>query len=313
LTDIQLTVGFPYPRQPGSWSRVLPYILRARGVVAKNKPGVLLSGEFYTLWATLFLRTAQTPVYSLWQGEYDFSGDFSVRKWLRYGAARADRLLASEPVAIHANHTGLLPRPVEILNPPVDEERFNPTKFDRATIRHKLGWSADQHVAPCAARLGDGKGQLWLATEFLSESSFPTSSLLVFAGPGECPSLLRLAASSGGRIQLLGPRDDIHALLAACDLAIQPGTLAESFGMAALEAVMMEKNLLAFDVGALPFTLGTDYPGLSNQNDKSGLIRNWLSLARCEKQWLPAQDLRRNLANRFGRIPWNRRAAEIFC
>ena len=62
LTDLQLTVGFPYPRQPGSWPRLLPYILRARGVVAKNKPGVLLSGDFYTLWAALFLRTAQTPV-----------------------------------------------------------------------------------------------------------------------------------------------------------------------------------------------------------------------------------------------------------
>jgi glycosyltransferase involved in cell wall biosynthesis len=168
-------------------------------------------------------------------------------------------------------------------------------------------------VALCAARIGDGKGQLWLATEFLSESSFPSSARLVFAGPGECSSLQRLAAGSGGRIQLLGPRNDIPALLAACDLAIQPGTLAESFGMAALEAVMMDKNLLAFDVGALPFTLGRDYPGLSKQNDKSGLVQDWLSLARREKHWLPGQNLRRNLVNRFGRLAWRRSATEIFC
>lgn len=309
-TDRQLVLSFPYPRQPASWLRLLPFRWRVRGFIARHNPDILLSGDFYTLWAALFFRSARTPVFSLWQGEYRFDDDSCARKWLQYGGGQADRLLASEPVAQHANETKLLPREVEVLNPRVDENRFDPTGFDRDLLRHSFGWEPQQHIALCVGRIGEGKGQLWLAERFLDEPQFPKSARLVIVGPGENSKLMDLASKSGQRISLLGSRDDVPELLAACDLAIQPGTLQESFGLAALEAVLMNKLVLAFRSGALPYTLGADYPGFCVSHDKTELISRWLDHARHTVRQLNLPQ-RKNIVARFGHATWARQIGQI--
>lgn len=312
-TDAQLLVPFPYPRKPATWLR-LPRFTRAVKTFLQNdaRRQVLLSGDFYTLWAALRFQRAGRPVLSLWQGEYRFDDDSCARKWLHYGAARSDRLLASEPIATHANQTRLLPQAVQALNPFVDETRFQPGAHSRAELRRKFGWPENAHVALCVGRVGTGKGQQWLAEQFLAENAFPTKARLVIAGPGDDTELnpLRvLADASNGRIEVLGPRSDIPELLAAADLAIQPGTLAESFGLAAIETALMEKPLLALRVGALPFTLGADYPGLLPVSERAQLIPRWLALVRGETTPWGTPELREKLVNRFGRAAWERQVA----
>ena len=310
VTDGQLNVRFPYPRQPASWPRLINFYRRVRTQLCPDGASILLSGDFYTLWAALFFRSPHTPVWSLWQGEYRFDDDFCVRRWLQHGAKRADRLLASEPVARHANSTGLLSRSVEVLNPVADDVRFDPAKYARAALRRRLGWAEGQHVALCVGRIGEGKGQAWLAEQFL-RADFPRSAKLVLVGPGTDPALQSVLREAPQRIETLGARDDVPELLAAADIAIQPGVLEESFGLAALEAVLMRKPLLALKVGALPFTLGEEYPGLFRRERRSDLVAKWISLARGECM-APFSLSRDRVVSRFGTGAWKRRVGEVF-
>ena len=282
VTDDQLVISFPYPRKPATWFMVPRFYLKVKTFLNRCKGRqVLLVGDFYELWAALLFRSSIWPVLSLWQGEYSFDDGSCAKKWRRYGASRADRLLASAPVAEHANKTGVLLKPVHVLNPCIDEKRFDPALYDRKKLRERFGWGEEEHIAVCVGRIGEGKGQIWLAKTFVDEARFPDTARLVIVGPGSENDLQRLRsleAQSQGRLSVLGPRDDVPEILAAADLAIQPGTLAESFGLAALEACLMELPLLAFKVGALPFTLGEDYPGLIPSDQSHHLIIKWIKL-----------------------------------
>jgi glycosyltransferase involved in cell wall biosynthesis len=135
----------------------------------------------------------------------------------------------------------------------------------------------------------------------------------VIVGPGngrDLEELRSLEYASRGSIQILGPRDDIPQLLAAADLAIQPGKLSESFGLAAVEAILMGKPLLAFRVGALPYVLGIHYEGLCENYEKNEMIAKWVQLARgtpiCQ-----VNDLRRSIIEQFGSKSWCRDILDI--
>jgi glycosyltransferase involved in cell wall biosynthesis len=282
-TDDQLVTGFPYPSKPSSWVHIPRFFIEVRRFLNRNKgKHILLSGDFYTLWGALMFKSKSRHVFSLWQGEYRFHDDSCVRKWLRYGAAQADRLLSSQPVAAHANGLGMLQKVVMTLNPCVNEQRFNPALYNRDQLRQNYGWDTASHIAVCIGRIGEEKGQRWLAQQFLSDLRFPKSARLIIVGPGSSACLeplQKIELSSEGRIQVWGSRSDIPELLAAADLAIQPGTFVESFGMSALEAALMRLPLLAFVGEALSFTLGCDYPGLVSLQKRHELMDRWLSLA----------------------------------
>jgi glycosyltransferase involved in cell wall biosynthesis len=307
VTDDQLVISLPYPRKPPTWLLVPRFYLKVKAFLNRRSGRqVLLCGDFYELWAALLFRSPMRPVLSLWQGEYSFNDDSCVKKWLRYGAGRADKLLASSPVAEHANKTGVLPNPVHVLNPCIDETRFNPALYNRKELRERFGWAEGDHIAVCVGRIGEGKGQLWLAKTFVEEPRFPKTAKLVIVGPGsenDLTSLRAIEAQSRGRLRVTGPRDDIPEILAAADLAIQPGTLAESFGLAALEACITGVPLLAFKVGALFFTLGSEYPGLVTEGDRFHFTEKWI---KCSKKNIPewGDRMRSRLLSCYGKDVW---------
>jgi glycosyltransferase involved in cell wall biosynthesis len=309
VTDDQLVIPFPYPRKPTTWFSVPRFYLKVNAFLNRRSGRqILLCGDFYELWAALLFRSSIQPVLSLWQGEYNFDNDSCVKKWLRYGARRADRLLASAPVAAHANKTGLLPNPVHVLNPCVDETHFNPDLYNRGQLRERFGWPEGDHIAVCVGRIGEGKGQLWLAKTFVEEASFPKTARLVIVGPGsdaDLEELRFLANQSQGRVSILGSRNDVPEILAAADLALQPGTLGESFGLAALEACLMRIPLIAFKVGALPFTLGSDYPALVPKDEASHFVEKWKA---CSSKYLPewGKTMRPVLLSRYGQEVWKK-------
>jgi glycosyltransferase involved in cell wall biosynthesis len=315
VTDDQLVISFPYPRKPATWLLVPRFCLKVKAFLNRcTGRQVLLCGDFYELWAALLFRSSIQPVLSLWQGEYSFGDNSCVQKWLRYGAGRADKLLASAPVAEHANRTGLLPNRVHVLNPCIDETRFNPALYNRKKLRERFGWDEADQIAVCVGRIGEGKGQMWLANTFVDEARFPKTARLVIVGPGsdnDLQCLRSLEAQSHGRLSVLGPRDDIPEILAAADLAIQPGTLAESFGLAAIEACLMELPLIAFRVGALPFTLGCDYPGLVHVGQQHHYTEKWVEISKnptpkCRKT------LRRALLSQYGEAVWKGQLLALF-
>lgn len=281
-TKDQLVLTFPYPSKFASWVHYLSFKRDAsRFINAIEGDKVILVGDLYPLWAVLQIRDQiGAPVYSMFQGEYVFEDDSCVRKWIKYGANRADKLIASEYICSHANSLGLMNKEVESLNPKVDLTRFKRTLYNRDEVRRKLGFSSDDKLAICVGQIGVAKGQPWLAREFLSNQAIYGSWHLLIVGPmrdAEDEVFFKdlKLQDEANRLHLLGLRKDVPELYVASDLALFGGTVNESFGLAVVEAAIMELPIFALRTGCIPYTLGDKYSGLFAKNKKDMLIGAW--------------------------------------
>ncbi|MGI8907039.1 MAG: glycosyltransferase [Candidatus Sumerlaeaceae bacterium] len=134
----------------------------------------------------------------------------------------------------------------------VDLDEFHPlVETERLEVRQDLGLNMEHRVVLCVARLVPQKNQqlvLHCAPEILR--SVPAAKFL-FAGGGPDEELLKQLAQQlgiAGQVAFLGPRNDIHRLLAAADVAVLP-SLKEGFSNAVLEAMACGTPMVASDVG----------------------------------------------------------------
>ena len=274
LTDDHLVLPFPYPRKPKSWVHLLSFYFKTRAWVKQlPHPVVVLSGDFYSLWAALLLKAPNRRVYSLWQGALNAH---SGRKWAWYGANRADGLMAASPVIESMQKSRAIHKPFIDFNPTLDIQRFDPACYDSAAIREALGFRSQDLLALCTGRIGEGKEQLWLAEAFLKDERLKHWKLLL-AGPineGHEHFKTLKAHDTDNRLHLLGARKDIPELLAIADLTIFPGEFRESFGLSVAEAALMNCPVLATAVGAIPYLL-QEHPGLVKVENRALLFDLW--------------------------------------
>lgn len=281
LTSDQLLVPFPYPSKPASWLNYLKFIFKAKKFLRKIKgTKVILVGDLYPLWAAIKIkRSLDLRLYSLWQSEYNFSNTSCADKWIRYGAIQADKLIASQPIVDHLSDNGKLKDKLYVLNPRIDLKRFEPSLYQKNKIRETLGLRASDRVAICVGQIGEGKGQPWLVQAFISSPELYNNWKLLIVGPinkGEEDSFNKsLSQDSLGHVRYLGIRSDIPELYAVSDLAIFPGSANESYGMALLEACLMELPVLALGVGAIVYNLPKQYPGLFPLANKEAILNAW--------------------------------------
>jgi glycosyltransferase involved in cell wall biosynthesis len=164
----------------------------------------------------------------------------ALRRW--YHAVIANSARVAERI------TGALPelagRVRIVLNgmEPVDA-------VDPAPLRRDLGIPDDAVIALAVGGMERNKG-----FDLLIDAAAGIPSIhLVLAGGGteEQRQALEERMRMRGvadRVHLLGRRDDVHALMAACDLFVLPSR-AEGFSVALLEAMAAGKPILAADVG----------------------------------------------------------------
>lgn len=309
--------AFPYPRQPISWLRVPSFRYCGHRFFSHSKePRIYFSLDVLSLWAALWLKRPQDKVISLWQGEYRFNDKSCAHKWLRYGAAKADVLCASLPIVEHTTRCGVLPKPVCELNPNLNTARFDPARYDREKLRRSYGFDQGPPTAVCVGRIGEGKGQWALAQAFAEDGSLQSRWRLVLVGPADQEDAIMLEQLCrkvpDGRLIWLGARQDIPELYHAADLALAPGKIQESFGMAHAEAVLMGKPFITYANGAIPVVLGRDFPGLVDVNQPiTGFIQRWKDeswLLQLEQQ---APVFREQLLQRFGMAAWQRGLARV--
>jgi glycosyltransferase involved in cell wall biosynthesis len=149
---------------------------------------------------------------------------------------------------------GVPAREVTVIPNMVDPGRVRPLPPGAVgEIRAGLGLGADDAVILTVGRLEPGKRTdrlLALLAPLLAER--PSAHLLVVGEGAEEGRLRALAASAtaGGRIRFLGARDDVPGLLAACDL-FATATARESFGLAAAEAMLAGKPVVAVRVAGI--------------------------------------------------------------
>ncbi len=143
-------------------------------------------------------------------------------------------------------HNGIDPSPFDALAPDTCRE-----------VRAELGIPADAFVVGCFSRLHPWKGQSVLLD---AVARMPGVHALIAGGAlfsGEAPyeaELRALAAqpSYAGRVHMLGARDDVPRLLAACDVVVHASVLAEPFGRVLVEAMLAGRPVVATSAGGVP-------------------------------------------------------------
>ena len=125
----------------------------------------------------------------------------------------------------------------------VDLDAFSPRPADEA--RGELGWDGEGPAFLCVGSLIERKNVVGLADAFASLGR----GRLAYVGDGPLRAELegRAGVTLAGRI----PQAEVPAWVAACDVLCQP-SLTEPFGQATLEAMAMERSVVATAVGGPP-------------------------------------------------------------
>src|SRR5882762_7857729 len=178
-----------------------------------------------------------------------------LAKWMlaRLPGLTADRVIAvSDFVARRQVDVAMIParRVARVWNS-VPLPPLVGTDVSRAA-RRTLGLDGDAPIIACTCRATAEKGVDHLLRAF---DRLPGTPLLAFAGNGPAFAglqALRDSLRSRDRIHLLGYRPDRGVLLDAADVCVVPSVWQEAFGLAALEAMVRGKPVVATQVGGIP-------------------------------------------------------------
>lgn len=160
---------------------------------------------------------------------------------------------------------GRIPRAagkVSIADCGVDLDAFAPLPASPA--RQRLGWDGEGPAFLCVGSLIERKNIARLADAFESLGE----GRLAFVGDGP----LRAVVEGRPGITVVGriPHDQVPAWVAACDVLCQP-SLSEPFGQATLEAMAMERSVVATTQGGPPEFVSAEAGVLVDPADTAAL------------------------------------------
>ena len=139
-------------------------------------------------------------------------------------------------------HLGVADERVHTVYYGIDAERFRPPSADeRAQARAMLGWADERPVVAFIGALGDrrkGLDKLFAAWQILCFDPRWDANLVVVGTGSELPvwKARAVAANLDERILFMGFRDDVPAILSACDALVAP-TRYEAYGQGVHEAL----------------------------------------------------------------------------
>jgi glycosyltransferase involved in cell wall biosynthesis len=233
-------------RRGGSRREYLGLARDARAAARRFRPEVVFAHFLFPTGAAgvLAARAAEAPVVVMAHGQDvanlgRIPGVATATRWvLRRSAAviansrwLADRLIERIPA---------VPDKLEVADCGVDLELFTPRPAEEA--RRELGWDGDGPAFLCVGSLIERKNVVRLADAFASLGR----GRLAYVGDGPLRRELegRPEVAVTGRI----PQREVPDWVAACDVLCQP-SLIEPFGQATLEAMAMERTVVATTVG----------------------------------------------------------------
>jgi len=201
------------------------------------------------------------------------------------------RIIAvSEAVKRHLTAQGIREERIRVVHNGVDVERFEPVSPGRslaprgcpAAAKIKLGYDPDAPLFGVFGRLAPEKGQrVAIEAMFLVLKELPNARL-VLAGQGPEWNDLHMCARELGvedHVQFTGFVHNVRHLMSACDAVIVP-SLREGFGLAAVEAMALERPVVASATGGLAeIVLHGETGFLVAPNDPNALARALIDLA----------------------------------
>jgi len=190
---------------------------------------------------------------------------------------------------------------VTVLPLGTDLQRFDPARFDRTEARRHFGLPEEKRIVGVLGRLDPGKGQDVLLRTLPVVAAAHPDVLYVIAGdetagePGHKKRLEDLCRTLGvgPRVRFMPFTNDVPLLMAALDVFTLP-SFSETFGLVVVEAMAMEKPVIATNAGGVPEIITDGITGLLVE------ARDEKSLAEAILRVLGDEALARSLA-RAGR------------
>ncbi|TPW17681.1 MAG: group 1 glycosyl transferase, partial [Halothiobacillaceae bacterium] len=175
-----------------------------------------------------------------------------------YLGHRTARVIAvSDQVAADIVKYDHLPRhKIVVLHNGIDLSRFALTSTTRQQLREQLTLPTESLLIAVVGRLEEQKGHRYLLQALAALLAQRTNGSsadihLLIVGDGALHQSLMAQATElaiAERVHFLGMRQDIPAILQACDLFVQP-SLWEGMSLALLEAMAAKLPIVASDVG----------------------------------------------------------------
>jgi glycosyltransferase involved in cell wall biosynthesis len=132
----------------------------------------------------------------------------------------------------------------------VDVKRYGQSSVDKAEMRNRLGFSADDRLVAVVGRLHEQKGHCYLIEAMTTVVPRYPNVHALFIGEGHLRDELQAQAERlglGQHVHFLGRRHDIPDLLAVSELFVLP-SLWEGLSVALLEAMAAGKPIVATSV-----------------------------------------------------------------
>jgi glycosyltransferase involved in cell wall biosynthesis len=252
----------------GSRSKYIRLVRESRAAARRFRPDVVFAHFLFPAGAAgaLAARAAGAPLVVMAHGQDvanlgRIPGVTAATRWVlrrssaviansRWLAGRlTDRIPAAEPK-------------IEIADCGVDLDAFSPRPAD--TARQILGWDGEGPAFLCVGSLIERKNVVRLAEAFASLGR----GRLAFVGDGP----LRGDLEGRPDVTLIGriAQAEVPTWVAACDVLCQP-SLMEPFGQATLEAMAMERSVVATRVGGPPEFVTPEAGVLVDPEDGDGL------------------------------------------
>ena len=257
-------------RRGGPPTKYLRLRRSAVGAARRNRPDVVFAHFLFPAgWAgSAAARAAAAPLVVMAHGQ-DVANLGRVP-----GITAATRRVIGRSAAVIVNSRWLGERLRERIAVPderlsvadlgVDLGAFSPRPAE--TARRELGWEGEEPAFLCLGSLIERKNVVRLADAFARLGR----GRLAFVGDG--PLRERLEGRREVRVVGRVPQAEVPRWVAACDVLCQP-SLQEPFGQATLEAMAMERTVVATTEGGPPEFVTAEAGVLVDPGDEDALLR----------------------------------------
>jgi glycosyltransferase involved in cell wall biosynthesis len=239
---------------------------RLVGLLREHAPDVVSTWLYHAdLAASLALRAAYPRgprpalVWNLRCSRMDMEHYRRTSGWTRGALARLSGRLP-DAVTVNASASrsyheelGYRPRRWELIPNGVDPERFGPDPGARTWLRETLGLPGEARVVSHTGRFDPMKDHVTLLRASARVFAAEPGAHLVLTGQGLAPDDPELAAlirreAPGGRVHVLGDRDDLPRVLAGADVSCL-SSIGEAFPNVVAESMACGTPAVVTDVG----------------------------------------------------------------
>jgi glycosyltransferase involved in cell wall biosynthesis len=232
-------------------------VSRLGSLLKQTRPNAVVAANPYAmLYASLALRAS--GVAAPLAVTYHTTVPQGAKSWLQMLYYRplfwsVDRLVfVCEAQRRYWRRRGVFGRSTQVIYNGIDTEHWCAGGVDRPAMRRALGYAEDDFVVAMSAVLRAEKNHVQMvdAIAMLRRRGLPARALFIGDGPTRAAVEARArAAGVADSVLVTGFLQDVRPLLAACDAAALCSTAVETFSLAALEAMALEKPVVHSAVG----------------------------------------------------------------